>query len=347
MDNRFRAIMKHVIINYNNMTEEEKLKLFSDNGYLITYDEIRKYKPSMQDTFDKLEDRVLESLELTNLDDVNSKLKSIDKPTIVSGVGGSYVVSTFASKVLEKKNNIITTNSTLRDINYVNTRPYDNLLVCSYGGMNYGVKNALKCDLNRYVLSKNEIDNVNNIKYEVKDGELSFISLAATLIPMTILLQYYLDGDQKIIKEILNNKKTPAIKPVNVFEILSGIETNTAHTFLESTFTEAGLAIPVVHDKYDYCHGRSNLNYFNKNNNIIFFNNGTELDKLFLDELGNYYDNIYKLDRKYEDDIVNDYYLTYKSMLLSKKLAESKGMDITNFKYCPFVKKLYKYKGEM
>ena len=66
----------------------------------------------------------------------------------------------------------------------------------------------------------------------------------------------------------------------SVYEILSGYETSTAAHFLESTMTEAGLFIPVVHDKYDYCHGRSNLNFEYKNN-LIIFDNDTELDKYY------------------------------------------------------------------
>lgn len=347
MDDRYNAIMNYVIKNYNSLSKEEKLKLFSDNGYIITYDEIRKYKPSMEENYNKLTDRVYEALDKSNLEKINEELQTIKDPCIVSGVGGSYVVSTFATKILESKNNIVAHNTTLRDINHMNLKPYKNLLICSYGGHNYGVSNALKCDLNKYVLSKNDVLDATSIKYDVTDSELSFISLAATLIPMTILLQYYLDGDASIIKEILDNKNAISIKPSKVYEILSGIETNTAHTFLESTFTESGLAIPVVHDKYDYCHGRSNLNYFNKNNSIIIFNTKNELDNLYLNELNKYYDNVIKIDRKYEDDIVNDYYFTYQSMLLTKQLAKAKNMDISNFDYCPFVKKLYKYKGEM
>ena len=346
-ENIFNGLMDDIIKRYNSLSMEEKIKLFEKSGIKVSEEDIRKYKPNMQYNYKMLKKRVIDCLNDTDLDVINRKLGKINNSTITSGVGGSSVVSLFASKVLEKKNNIICKNTTLRDLNYINMDNYTNLLICSYGGTNYGVKNALESDLNKYLLSKNKIDGINNITYNVNEDEISFISLAATLIPMSILLEYYLDKDTSLIKEILSDDQTPDVKSASTFEVLSGIETSTAHTFLESTFIESGIANIIIHDKYDYCHGRSNLNYFNKNNSIILFNNNTELDKLFLEELQNYYENIYVFDKKYEDDLVNDYYLTYKSMLFAKKLAEKKNMELSNIKYCPFVKKLYKYNGGM
>lgn len=342
MDKKIDEILKK----YPLMPLSLKIELLKDFGIYVKREDIKDYKPTMKDNYDVLEKRVFESLDKSNIDMINKTLRQIKEPMITSGVGGSFVVSNFASKVLSKKNNIISQNTTLRDINYLNLDGYKNILVCSYGGMNYGVENAFKCNLNKYLLSRNEIDGINNIKYYA-DLEKSFISLSSTLIPITILLQYYLDGDIKLIKEILNDRSTIDIKNANNIEVLSGHETSTAHSFLESTFVESGMANITIHDKYDYCHGRSNLNYKLNNNNILLFNNKTELDMLYLNELKNYYENVYVIDKKYEDDIVNDYYLTYKCMLLCEKIANDKDIDLSNFKYSPFVKKLYFFKGEM
>ncbi len=304
-------------------------------------------KENMKDNFNMLTKRVFKSLSKTDLEMIKNILTNIKEPTLVSGVGGSNVVSNFLAKVLSKKNNIVCESITPRDIIYRNLNGFKNIISCSYRGNNYGVKITLANALNKYLFSKNQIDGVTNINYYVENEENSFISLSSTLIPMTIALIYYCD-DLNIVEEIL--KTTPQYKNFfsksNVFEILSGYETSTATRFLETTMTEAGLFAPVVHDKYDYCHGRSNLNFESKNN-LIFFDNDTELDKYYKEILKEQYSNIISLKRKYTDNIINDYYLTYNSMWLCKSLAESLAKDLSLVKYSPLVKKLYKYQGEM
>lgn len=299
----------------------------------------------MQENFDILSDRVLDALNNTNLEETRNTLSSIKTPTIVTGVGGSKVVAVFTSKILASKNGIISTCLEPRDMLYTNLSGYDNVLSCSYSGTNFGVQTSFQNELNKYLLSSTRVPNITNITYDTSlPKEHSFISLAATLIPMTIMLDYYLDGND-IIQELLN-QDTPNITPHPVFEIMSGIETSSAHTYLESTMLEAGLSIPIVHDKYSYCHGRSTTSYHN-NHSLIYFDNDTELDKLMLEELQEYYNKIVILKSKYNDPIINDYYLTIRSMLLTKSIAEQTGKDLSKVEYSPVVKKLYKYQGQM
>ena len=343
-------------------------------------------KENMNDNFNKLKKRVLDSLSKTDLKRIRDILSNINEPTLVSGVGGSNVVSNYLSKVLSKKNNIVCESITPRDMLYRNLKGFKNIISCSYSGDNYGVKISFNNDLNKYLLSKNKSDGVISINYNVEDVENSFISLSSTLIPMTIALLYYSDDLNKV-EDILNTVPKysirkdarnefligyersdkdfikpqeinsfledlynlfPFCKPLsgNVFEILSGYETSSAAHFLESTMIEAGLSIPVVHDKYDYCHGRGNLNY-QYNNNLIFFDNNTELDKYYKKILKEQYRSIISIKKRYDDDIINDYYLTYISMLLLKEFAKSLDKDLSLVKYSPLVKKLYYYKGEM
>lgn len=299
----------------------------------------------MQENFSLLTDRVLDALNKTNLEETRTTLSSIKTPTIVTGVGGSKVVAVFTSKILASKNGIISTCLEPRDMLYTPFTGYDNVLSCSYSGTNYGVETSFQNELNKYLLSSTRVPNITNITYDTSlPKEKSFISLAATLIPMTIMLDYYLDGND-IVKELLT-QDTPTIKPHPVFEIMSGMETSSSHTYLESTMLEAGLSIPIVHDKYSYCHGRSTTSYHN-NHSLIYFDNDTELDKLMLKELQEYYNKIVILKSKYNDPIINDYYLTIRSMLLTKSLAEQTGKDLSKVEYSPVVKKLYKYQGQM
>lgn len=303
-------------------------------------------KDNMDKNFNLLVERVIDSLDKSDLEKINYYLKNIKTPTLCSGVGGSSVVSNFMSKVLNKKNNIITSNIEPRDMNYLNLNNYDNIICSSYSGKNYGVDISFNNELNKYLFSTNSIDGVNNIVYSSENKEHSFISLAATLIPMTILLNYYLDNDKRIINNILEDTNIPNIEKNNIFEIMSGYETSTAHTYLESTLVESGVAIPIVHDKYSYCHGRSTIGK-DGNNSLVYFNGNTELDNVMLNELDKYYKEIINLNYKYNDKVVNDFYLTYKSFLLTHLLAQKTNKDLSIVDYSPVVKKIYKYNGNM
>lgn len=300
-------------------------------------------KPNMYYNFDLLIDRVLDTLDKTNLLEIKQKLEMIKTPTLVSGVGGSSVVSNYASKVLSIKNNVIATNIEPRDMNYINISNYNNILSCSYSGNNYGVDTSFNNNLNHYLLSSNRLDNVININYKSSiEEESSFISLAATLIPMSILLSYYLDNDISLIQDILNNTLEKINIKNNIYEVFTGYETSTASKYLDSTLVESGIGIPIIHDKYAFCHGRSTIGKDNYNNKIIL-NNDKELDKLLI----SLYEDITIIDRKYNDDIVNDYYITYICMLLTKQIAEYNNLDLSRVNHSYVTKKLYRFKGEM
>ena len=303
-------------------------------------------KPTMYDNFNMLSNRVQDALSNTNLEETRKVLKSIKEPTIVTGVGGSKVVAVFTSKILSQKNGIISIPLEPRDLIYHPIIGYSNILACSYSGTNFGVETSFQNSLNKYLLSSTQAKDITNIQYQTTlPKEHSFISLAATIIPMTIMLDYYLDGNNQVIDEIISTSE-PNIEESKVYEIMSGYETSSAHTYLESTMLEAGLSIPIVHDKYSYCHGRSTTSYHN-DHSLIYFDKDTELDKFMLEELKDYYRKIIILKSQYQDPIIDDYYLTIKSMLLTKQLASLQQKDLSRVEYSPVVKTLYKYKGSM
>lgn len=306
-------------------------------------------KTNMYDNFDLLEERVLDALDKTDLEKISYHLKKISTPTITSGVGGSSVVSTFAAKVLSTKNKVIAEHTEPRDFIYKNLSGYDNVLACSCGGKNYGVKTAFNNELNKYLLSRNEsiFENVTSLKYDTDyPREYSFTSLSTTLIPMSIMLAYYNDNDIQVIKDILKTARDYSVDYSKVYEIMTGYDTSTASLYLETTLTESGIAIPVVHDKYAYCHGRSSLSYYN-DHSLIHFNRKTELDEIYQDNLPQYYKQTIGIEGEYKDPIINDFYLTYQAMLLSKKIAEIQEKDLSQVEYSPVVKKIYYFKGEM
>ena len=300
---------------------------------------------NMKENFEKLERRVIDSLYSTDLARINYELSKISEPTLVSGVGGSSVVSDYASKILSTKNRIITRNTEPRDFKYLNLSQYKNVLACSYSGNNYGVELAFLNDLKHYLLASkiNEKEDIINLNYICNDKEKSFISLVATLIPCSILLNYYLGNNKKRIIDLLDTYYFDFDTECNAYEIFSGYDTSTLSKYLESTMVESGIGIPIVHDKYSYCHGRSTLSIV-YNNNAIFFDSGTELDKLLIDEIRKYYKEVIII-RNF--NLITEFTNLQKCMYLTKYIAESKQKDLSSVDYNPIVKKLYKYHGEL
>ena len=132
----------------------------------------------------------------------------------------------------------------------------------------------------------------------------------------------------------------------NIYEIFSGYDTSTASKYLESTMVESGIGIPIVHDKYSYCHGRSTFG-INYNGVAIYYNRNTEFDRMMLEELKQYYSRIITIDSKFKDQILDDYQMLIQSMYLTKYIADKKIKDLSKVEYSPIVKKLYRYSGEI
>lgn len=304
---------------------------------------------NMKVNFKYLKERVIDSLEHTDLEFIRHELSKINEPTIFSGVGGSSVVSEFGSKVMNKKNGIISINSEPRDFIYRNNNPFRNVIACSYSGNNYGVKLSFLNELKKYLLSNNAFEDkdVTYLKYDTTiDSERSFISLGATLIPVSILMDYYLNGKDKDLVDSIQEQDFEFEPETDIYEIYTGHDTSTASKYLESTITESGIGIPIVHDKYSYCHGRSTLN-MNYKGVAIYFNRNTEFDRVMLEELKKYYKTIIIIESKFEDDVLDDYQMLIQCMYLTKYIAEKKDKDLSKVDYSPIVKRLYKYNGNI
>lgn len=305
---------------------------------------------NMNENFKKLNNRVVDSLNDTDLEKLNYLLSKIKDPTLVSGVGGSSIVASFASKILLMKNLIITKCVEPRDLKYFKEfmNGYKNILACSYSGANFGVELAFDNNLRHYLLSskENNENGIISLNYVCKDPEKSFISLAATLIPCAILLNYYLDNDYQRIIDSTKEYDYNFDVNCDAFEIFTGFETLSASKYLESTMVEAGIGIPVIHDKYSYCHGRSTLG-INYNSIAIYYNRNTKFDLMMLEELKKYYSIIITIDSKFKDQILDDFQMLIQSMYLTKYIAEKKLKDLSKVEYSPIVKKLYKYSGRI
>lgn len=303
---------------------------------------------NMKINFEYLKRRVEDALDKTDLEFIRSELLKIKDASIVSGVGGSSVVSEFGSKVLNQKNGIISINCEPRDFLYQGTSGFKNVISCSYSGNNYGVELSFNNYLKKYLLSNNPSpsEDVVNLQYQTTiDKERSFISLGATLIPISILMDYYLEGeDNKLLDLII--EKDFSFEPSNIYEIFSGYDTKTAAKYLESTLVESGIGIPIVHDKYSYCHGRSTLSTVQQSN-AIYFNRETEFDKIMLEELKQYYQDVIVIESKSTDQVIDDFQMLVQAMYLTRSLAAKQSKDLSKVEYSPVNKKLYKYSGQI
>ena len=303
------------------------------------------YVDDMYVNLEKMLPRVLESLENTNLEDIFNKLANIKEPTIVTGVGGSSIVATFLAKVLNEKNHIIATFKFPRELKLMDLSGYKNVIAVSYSGRNIGVDASFDNDLNKYLLSGSTREKINSLQYTVLDEEYSYVSMAGTFIPLSIILMYY-KNDINLVKDILSIRRDYDLDDSHVYEIMTSEKSVTACTMLESTMVEGSLVAPVIHEKYNYCHGRTMFNYYYQNP-LIYFDDDSDLDKLFKDNLLKTYRKVIMMERKYNDNIIDDYYQTYLCLLLCKKISELQNKDMS-IKNVPDISEIvYGYKGNM
>lgn len=297
----------------------------------------------MKDCFASMQEKVDYALDHSDLNSIFDTLGSIDGPTIVSGSGGSYIVATFLSKILEKKNRIVTVCRSPRDLSYMPLNGYRNIITVSYSGNNLGVALSFDNDLNHYLFTGNARENVRNIIYTMP-AEHSYVSVNATIIPLSILFLYY-HNDRKLLKEILETD-TDLSSSNHQYEVFSGYETLTAGTMLESSIIEAGFGTCIVHDKYNYCHGRMNI-IKNTDADLILFDSGNELDQTLKEHLSHYYKHMLLFQRRYEDDLINDFYQTLLSLKLVRNIGESLNIDISDMKELPDNDSLYLFNGKV
>lgn len=295
----------------------------------------------------KMLPRVLDTLKKTDLDYIFNELEKIKGPTIVTGVGGSSVVGEFLAKVLNKKNHIIAEFKFPRELLLTDLSGYENVISISYSGRNIGVDASFKNDLKKYLLSGNIKEGVTNLQYVVDDEEYSFVSMAGTMIPLSIVLMYYYK-DLDLIKDILTTRKEFNIDDSLIYEVLTSEKSKGACAMLESSLVEGSLGALIIHEKYNYCHGRTLFNHFNPNKTtLIYMEEDSALDDLFKENLFDTYKNVITIDKKYEDDVIDDYYKIFMCLLLCMQLSKKQGKDMS-MKIPPDVSELmYGYKGEM
>ncbi len=330
--------------------------------------------------FSKLGERIMQINDpyLGKYNDIREMLYELtidNEPTLIIATGGSKVIAYYLQLIIERLGltGIICEVIEPRDYFYkVNRKMFSNLIVISASGNTNGINEAL-LDFkgNKYLVTENmKESNYQIVSWGNKlyDKEKSFISLATSLGPISLLLDtttslnLELDSNEikKIndkIKELLlrSGEKIDSLnvkfKDTSLIQIISGYETKSSASVLESNLTEVGLTSSVIHDKGSYCHGRSNLLFQYPNSRIIYLSHRLkELDSLLIDAINSEYSNISVFDTSDLNDNIfwKEYYLILQMYFLSKKIAEDKNIDLTQPEYNPtLVKRLYKFKGEM
>ena len=296
-------------------------------------------------------------------------------PTLIVATGGSKAVAHYLQSIIERLriDGIICEVIEPRDYFYkTNRNQFSNLIAISTSGNTNGIKDVLD-DFNgtKFLITQNnqesnyQVISWGNERYET---EKSFISLVSSLGPITLMLdsttslnmEIASDEIKKInikIKELLNrsrekiDKISVNFKDVSLIQIMSGYETKTSSSVLESNLVETGLAAPVIHDKGSFCHGRSNLLFQYPDSHVIYLcHQRKELDNILFELIKKEYSNISIFDTEdiTENYLWKEYYLILQMYFLSKKIADDKNIDLTQPEYNPkLVKKLYNFKGEM
>ena len=310
-------------------------------------------------TFGRLEQRLLDANSRIDSKKNYQVLDTITEPNVSIGSGGSYPAAIFGSKVLTDKG-IIALNMTPRDAIY-NLKGVNNLICYSWSGSSYGIIKAMDKYPKSILIHGNEKslhEQEVRLHYDGMDKENSFISEASTLIPMGELLKYYLPSkginEEEYLKGIIKDTYTNTLLDYDVdtkvFEIMTGDDTNTASHILNSTMAESGIGIPILHEKYDYCHGRSVTSSTNRDEHTLIYliNQETEIDKFLLDIITHNYKNVIVLRSDTKDKIVGEYILSLKAVLLCNYISQIKNMSLSQVDYDPsVVKKAYRYKGEL
>ncbi len=297
----------------------------------------------MNDCFASLSDKIDHALEHSNLEEIFRRFDELNGPTLISGVGGSAIVGTYLAKVLREKRHIIATFAYPRDLICMDVSGYENLIAVSYSGNNIGVDVLKDLHLKKYLLTGNPRDSFSNIVYKMKP-EISYVSISATMVPLAIIALYY-KNDHELIRSIIN-KETDLSSDNDHYEVMSGYETLTAATLIESSLIESGMATCLLHEKYNYCHGRVNITKV-LNSDLIFFKMDNELDDTLYETLSKYYKNIICIERSYEDDVINDFCCCLIGLKLIRNIASRKNCDISDMKEIPDNDVLYRFKGKM
>ena len=180
-------------------------------------------------------------------------------------------------------------------------------------------------------------DNDPYVKYEIEKDFADKIAIEQVLIPNAGHINRESGYDIFID---LNGESI-----VNIFYSDKAIATL---TFMESTLVEANIVAPLMHKLYSYCHGRHTFNRNHDKKAILIGYNGSDLENVLIENFKYQMKEYIVLKSKFEDDIINDFYLTIQAVYLLRNIALSMNIDLSEIKYDKIAaKRLFNFKGSV
>ncbi|MCT4613158.1 MAG: hypothetical protein N4A47_07315 [Clostridia bacterium] len=315
-------------------------------------------KKNMNYNFEALLERIKDAhLKTDGYEKLRESISNIKGNTFITGTGGSYAVASFAKSVL--KNEIEGQVSVLkpRDVLFENIDYIDNIIGFSYSGKSPSIKNAVSRDIQNKIIitADGERAKLKMLGADIVDygfGKKSFISIGSSIVPMSMLLRYGLGINAKEIIAICAEfiKKSLEFETNNIYdknkilEVFGDARTYTPYNILESNIIESGMMPVIKHEKNDYSHGRSILNYnFRNSNGIYLINEKTSQDEILVNNfLPKFYNNLTVVESE-NVGITGEFELAVKSMFITKEMAKIANIDLSNVNYPEDVRDIYSF----
>lgn len=317
-------------------------------------------------------DRTLRALESDAAQRLHDLLLSSKGNMMMVGTGGSYAAAVFAAKCITEFHPTSSAQACHpRDLFVQGLNKIDLVLLFSYSGKTKDIQNVYnlckKEGVAVFVLTKYEYSGDDNlyeketvISYSASKSstkERGFISMAGTLIPMSLFGEVFFPNTscsfREYLKDCFSRRSQEFTKDKDYFclperklvvDIFSGLDTCCAALDLESKFVESGLARVTIHEKKDFSHGRFNIVEKHEPNLIIFLDNefGPYSEKLlqYLEKR----DHLYICHLVSNQGLIwGDLDLVIASEFFSKYLSRVLGYDMATPDYPADAMSLYKY----
>jgi fructoselysine-6-P-deglycase FrlB-like protein len=327
----------------------------------------------MNKNFEDLEYRINEANNSGAYSKIKDMIEGVNGNAIVVGTGGSYAVADYISRSLK----CFAASIKPREIFFQNLDFIDYVVLTTYSGRTPDIiqcieqcrkyKNIKKVTVitrdGQTLREKVKLDdNVDIIGYKNNDTkEKSFISIASTLAPASLIARYFaeskgikfdsclkrlLEGAESEAKENIKCIDFNVLKANPFVEVIYEWESKSAAAMLESNFTETGMAYSSFHEKKDFSHGRYMLNYKKGTPILIWLKNSPEsqYDK----ELTKYLSHAWKgrqvlILNSADKGRLGEFEIMVKGMCLTNAIAGELGVDLSETDYDKDADSLYSF----
>ncbi len=325
----------------------------------------------MEYNYNKIFERVSEAHEFNKYDMFKERFDKLSGNILVVGTGGSYVVTQYIKEILSDDQDKFVVCMKPRDALFENVKKYDHVIIITYSGK---TPELIKV-FNKYKKYKNikEILVITRAKesdiigkwnprgcdkiisyYSTLPREKSFISISATIIPISYMFRYknkysydiFITEFNRIIKKYSNENNF--LNLTNIEEnihIVSSKETVCSAVLLESIFIESGIANVVIHEKKDLSHGRVTIFDKEFKQTVIYLcNNVVRYDNVLIEYL-KHYKNIKMI--MLNERITDKFEMLIEVFYFCKHVANINNIDLSKIKYFPDVRKIYSYNSKL